>query len=66
MVRLDQVATLHQTTGSSLINKTGQRRRMTVVGDVDGRALGDAARDIRAAFAELYTLPFIRCSSSVK
>ena len=60
MVRLDQVATLSQTAGPSQINRAGQRRRMTVVGDVDGRALGDVARDIRAEFAELDTPPGYR------
>ncbi|MCZ6614634.1 MAG: efflux RND transporter permease subunit, partial [Chloroflexi bacterium] len=60
MVRLDQVATLRLSTGPSQINRAGQRRRLTVVGDVDGRPLGDVARDIRAEFRELELPPGYR------
>jgi HAE1 family hydrophobic/amphiphilic exporter-1 len=53
MVRLDQVATLQQTTGPSQINRASQQRRMTVVANVTDRSLGDVARDLQTQFRQL-------------
>jgi HAE1 family hydrophobic/amphiphilic exporter-1 len=60
MARLDQVATLRQTTGPSQINRASQQRRMTVVANVSGRSLGDVARDLQAQFRQLPLPPGYR------
>ena len=62
MVRLDQIADLQHTTGPSEIRRASQQRRMTVVGDISGRALGDVGRDLRAQFKELPLPPGYRIS----
>jgi HAE1 family hydrophobic/amphiphilic exporter-1 len=50
MVRLDQIATLQQTTGPSQINRASQQRRVTVTANVIDRSLGDVARDLQTQF----------------
>ena len=62
MVRLDQIANLQHTTGPSEIRRANQQRRMTVVGDVSGRPLGDVGRDLKAEFKELSLPPGYRIS----
>lgn len=62
MVRLDQIADLQHTAGPSEIRRANQQRRVTVVGSVSGRSLGDVGRDLKAEFRELSLPPGYRVS----
>jgi HAE1 family hydrophobic/amphiphilic exporter-1 len=60
MVRLDQVATLQQTTGPSQINRASQQRRVTITANVIDRSLGDVARDAQSQLRHLPLPPGYR------
>jgi hydrophobic/amphiphilic exporter-1 (mainly G- bacteria), HAE1 family len=63
-VRLGQVAELRVVTGPTTIARSDRQRLVSVQGNLVGRSVGDAARDIRAGLARLpvpngYSIRFI-------
>jgi len=48
-VRLGQVAELRQVMAPTLINRSARQREVSIQANLEGRSVGDAARDIRAA-----------------
>ena len=48
-MRLDQVAKIVKDAGPARIQRTNRQRVVSVNGSVNGRSLGDVARDVRAA-----------------
>ncbi|MBI3976678.1 MAG: efflux RND transporter permease subunit [Chloroflexi bacterium] len=52
-VRLSQVATLTRATGPTQIVRADRQRVITLSGTASGRPIGDIARDLRAAVAQL-------------
>jgi HAE1 family hydrophobic/amphiphilic exporter-1 len=52
-VRLGQVADLRLVTGPTTISRSDRLRQVAVLANLQGRSVGDAARDIRAGLARL-------------
>ncbi|MFT4195814.1 efflux RND transporter permease subunit [Ottowia sp.] len=53
IVRLNQVATLAESTGSNQINRRAMLREIQITANVQGRTTGEVSADIRAALGEL-------------
>ena len=51
IVRLNQVASLHESTGSNQINRRDLTREVSINGNVSGRSAGEVSADIKAAMA---------------
>jgi HAE1 family hydrophobic/amphiphilic exporter-1 len=57
LVRMDDVATMVYVMGPSQINRASQQRSLTLNANVNGRSLGDVARDLEAGLEELQLPP---------
>ncbi len=57
LVRLDQVADIHQVRGPILINREQAHRRVVVMTNVEGRDLGGFVKDAEAAVQKQLPLP---------
>ncbi|MBT5367601.1 MAG: efflux RND transporter permease subunit, partial [Nitrospinaceae bacterium] len=51
--RLSHVAQVRYGSGSSVIVRVDQNRRLQITGDISGRSLGDVSRDVRARLADI-------------
>src|SRR5579883_636951 len=52
-IRLGQVADLRVVDAPTTISRSDRQRQVSVAANLDGRSVGDAARDIRAALAQV-------------
>jgi HAE1 family hydrophobic/amphiphilic exporter-1 len=52
-IRLGQVADLRVVTAPTSISRSDRQRQVSVAANLDGRSVGDAARDVRAGMARL-------------
>jgi HAE1 family hydrophobic/amphiphilic exporter-1 len=52
-VRLDQVATLREVMAPTQITRSSRQRQVNIQANLEGRSVGDAARDIRAGLARV-------------
>lgn len=60
VIRLNQVATLVEGTGSSQINRRDLMREVTITANVHGRSVGEVSADIRQALAATHFPPGYR------
>ncbi|HEY7065702.1 MAG TPA: efflux RND transporter permease subunit [Chloroflexota bacterium] len=59
-VRLGQVATLTKVMAPTQITRSSRQRQVNIQANLDGRSVGDAARDIRAGLAKITFPPGYR------
>jgi hydrophobic/amphiphilic exporter-1 (mainly G- bacteria), HAE1 family len=52
-VRLGQVATLHEVMAPTQIARSARQRQVSIQANLEGRSVGDAARDVRAGLARI-------------
>ncbi|HVZ46636.1 MAG TPA: efflux RND transporter permease subunit [Ramlibacter sp.] len=64
IVRLNQVATIRESTGPNQINRRDLTREVAINANADGRAAGDISSDIRAQLEQVHFPPGYRYSFS--